>query len=441
MSCLASRLRAGQLGLLILGVAIAFPSQPALSHRLWLFGADFPGSSGSGLAYGAVPHLSPNPALFTPSFPSFNSQPLDLQIRLYNRYLLTNGVPDVLVVGSSRALQGVDPAALQQSLAARGYPNLRIYNFSINGATAQVVDLMLQQILPPDQFPRLLIWADGSRAFNSAKLDVTYNGILASAGYTQIRRGRRPIQSRSLEVLPTPTPEICIDLPVVPAAQASSSPMAQAQINLAQFKPINSAFGLTSWQTRPNPLMDREPVLLAASNFACSPSKPSTSIPTRVPQSYSLLSVEQSSPSPIDSNGFQFISAQFDPATYYRQFPRVAGQYDNNYVPFRLGGEQTTATVAIASFTRRHRIPLIFVNLPLTQEYLDPVRQRFEQQFRQHMQQLAIEQTFLFRDLSQYWLTQNQYFADPSHLNGQGARALSIYLGSDAGIPWATLLR
>ncbi len=428
-------------------MAIAFSQQPALSDQTPLLKAD-PGRSDPGLlAYRSLPALPPSPALFVPKFPSFNSQPLDLQVRLYSRYLMANGAPDILIVGSSRALQGVDPGALQQSLAAIGYPNLRIYNFSINGATARVVELILQQILPPDQLPRVLIWADGSRAFNSAKLDVTYNGIATSAGYTQLVRGQRPIQSRSLEALPTPSVEICIDLPAVPTAQASPFKIAQSQgnliqINLAQFQPVNSIPSLPSQETGAGLFLDNQPSLLTTFTPACSlfPSPSPLNI-ARLPQSYSFSGVEQASASPFNSNGFQFISAQFDPNTYYRQFPRVAGQYDDNYVPFRLVGEQTTATVAIASFARRHHIPLLFVNLPLTREYLDPVRQRHEQQFRQHMQQLAMQQTFLFRDLSQHWSTQNQYFADPSHLNGQGARTVSTYLANDADIPWDRLLR
>ena len=452
MSYWFNGLRVGQLSLLTLGMAIALSHQTALSYQAPLSNADPDPSDPGLLAHRALPALPPNPALFVPKFPSFNSQPLDLQVRLYSRYLMANGAPDVLIVGSSRALQGVDPVALQQSLAAIGYPNLRIYNFSINGATARVVELILQQILPPDQLPRILIWADGSRAFNSAKLDVTYNGITASAGYAQLGRGQRPIEL-SLEVLPAPSPEICIDLPTVPTAQALSFTQALsfkraqsqgnlAQFNLTQIKPANSIPSLPSRKTSSDLFLDHQPSLLSAFTPACSLfPNPNPLIPTRLPQRDSSSVIEQSSASPINSNGFQFISTQFDPSTYYRRFPRVAGQYDDNYVPFRFAGEQTSATVAIARFAQRHHIQLLFVNLPLTQEYLDPVRQRYEQQFRQHMQQLATQQTFLFQDLSQRWSTQNQYFADPSHLNGEGARAVSVYLANDAGIPWDRLLR
>ena len=34
-----------------------------------------------------------------------------------------------------------------------GYENADIFNFGINGATAQVVDMVLRQVLEPDQLP------------------------------------------------------------------------------------------------------------------------------------------------------------------------------------------------------------------------------------------------------------------------------------------------
>ncbi|NJK28482.1 MAG: hypothetical protein HC925_08550 [Coleofasciculaceae cyanobacterium SM2_3_26] len=50
------------------------------------------------------------------SYPSFESDRLDEQLMNYRRYLATHGAPDILIVGSSRALQGIDPAYLQQAL-------------------------------------------------------------------------------------------------------------------------------------------------------------------------------------------------------------------------------------------------------------------------------------------------------------------------------------
>jgi hypothetical protein len=322
------------------------------------------------------------------NYPSFNSQRLDQQLRLYADHLATFGVPDILIVGSSRSLQGVDPVALQQALAQQGYPEPNVFNFSINGATAQVISVLLRQILTPDQLPQLIIWADGSRAFNSGRADITYSGILASEGYRVLETGVRPIQSPQFE---QPLTAECFGTPLVDARCDRPSPAS----NLLDLPPI-----------------------------------------------YPILPEVVSRPSSdLDSTGFQPVATRFDPSVYYREFPKVAGQYDSNYIPFELGGEQQEATVAIATFAQARQIPLIFVNLPLTQDYLDPARQAYETQFRQHMQQLAATAGFIFRDLSQQQeLMQNEYFADPSHLNRYGASAVAARLAADSAIPWQSLL-
>jgi hypothetical protein len=323
------------------------------------------------------------------NYPSFNSQRLDQQLRLYADHLTTFGVPDILIVGSSRALQGVDPVALRQALAERGYPEPNVFNFSINGATAQVISVLLRQILTPDQLPQLIVWADGSRAFNSGRADITYNGILASEGYRVLEAGVRPIQSPQSQGSPT--------------AECFTPTLNEA--NCDRLSPSSGLFDLPPiYPILPEVVSDR---------------------PT----------------GDLDSTGFQPVATRFNPTTYYREFPRVAGQYDSNYIPFELGGEQQAATMAIANFAQAQQIPLIFVNLPLTQDYLDPARQAYENQFRQHMQQLAARAGFIFRDLSQQQeLMQNEYFADPSHLNRYGASAVAAQLAADSTIPWAFLL-
>lgn len=139
-------------------------------------------------------------------FPTFGSPILDEQIGLYLSYVATVGRPDVLVVGSSRALQGIDPQALQQGLAARGYSGLKVFNFSVNGATAQVMSFVLRQVLQPEQLPRLVIWADGSRAFNSARYDRTFASILSSPGYQVVRSGTLPGSAASAPANAVPLP-------------------------------------------------------------------------------------------------------------------------------------------------------------------------------------------------------------------------------------------
>lgn len=226
------------------------------------------------------PLLLPDLLLPPYSFPSFNSERLDQELYLYSRYLRTFGKPDVLIIGSSRSLQGIDPIALEEGLAKRGYSGMRVFNFGINGATAQVMDLLLNEILLPEQLPRLVIWGDGSRAFNNGRADITYNGIVASAGYRRVQQGHNPIPPRSrwLEL----------------TLQANSK------------STQNSA-----------------------------------SRPTRPPL-----------PPDLTPNGFEVIPGRFDPQTYFRRFPRVAGRFDGDYRNFQLTGNQLQATLSVARFAR-----------------------------------------------------------------------------------------
>lgn len=341
------------------------------------------------------PTLVASAAEAVASYPSFNSDRLDEQLQIYAQYLVRFGPPDVLIVGSSRALQGIDPVALQQTLNAQGYRGIRVYNFSINGATARVVDLVVRRILAPDQLPRLLVWADGSRAINSGRADRTYSGIASSEGYKQLARGSRPIR------VPPPVP---------PTVSSLCFNLLQENIEI-----IN------------DPICQEEP-------------PPSPTLLTATGNGETVLGLPPLAAHTVDTDldafGFQSVGDRFNPATYYRQFPRVSGRYDNSYVPFRLGGEQSVATARLANYARQQNIPLVFVNLPLSGSYLDSVRSAYEQQFHQHMTQLASRHQFFFRNLLRLWPTRNEYFADPSHINRDGARAVAEHLGRDRSIPW-----
>ncbi|MBD1911055.1 hypothetical protein [Leptolyngbya sp. FACHB-16] len=341
--------------------------------------------------------LPAGPGVFLPDFPTFNSELLDQQLYLYGNYVLSNGPPDVLVVGSSRALQGVDPAVLQQALVAQGLTHVDVYNFSINGATAQAVDFMVRQLLAPEQLPRLIIWADGSRAFNSAREDLTFNGIATSPGYRQVMAGDRPIPVLPPVAVHENQDNRCVE----------TAPMA-----------------MTSEAALPLPCV--LPGLLQGKDFPV----------TRT------LTATLSQPTVLEltDKGFNAVPDEYNPATYFQRFPRVAGQYDNNYSPFQLAGVQTDATLALARYLSRQRIPLVFVSLPLHRDHFDNFRLTREQQFRQHMQQLATQGGFVYRDLSRQWDTQPRYFQDPSHLNRNGARAVAEYLATDPSIPWRILV-
>jgi hypothetical protein len=334
-------------------------------------------------------------------FPSFESEPLDQQLRLYLSYLSTVGTPDILIVGSSRALQGVDPQQLQQSLAAKGYRDLKVFNFGVNGATAQVVDYMLRQILTPDQLPRMIVWADGVRAFNSGRIDRTYESILSSAGHQRLIAGVRP------QLTPAESSNsvsYCYNWPQqCRKSQRPWDATQQLQASAASF------YRSASNQFQTINLVDR----------------PSLS------RSGLLVSLSE-----IDANGFLPLSDQYDPYTYYQRQPYVSGQYDGDYRAFNLGGEQASAFSSIIAFTDTHNIPLVFVNLPLTNDYLDGFRWGAEQEFQDNMQYLSRQYGFIFIDLAEKALTRYDYFVDPSHLNRYGARSVAQTLAADDSIPW-----
>lgn len=331
--------------------------------------------------------LSPAP------YPSFNSQQLDRQLQRYAHYLAQYGKPDILIVGSSRALQGVDPIALQYALAKRGYPNLKIFNFGINGATAQVVDWLLRQLLTAEQLPRLIVWADGARAFNSGRIDHTFNNIRASQGYQVNAKIRLPhLQTSGLEV-----GQICMDA-----------------------LPLQLTSPLKSLSNHPNQTS------LSAMKDTCHQ-------PARVTIRSGVSSTSPMHLTPtFETLGFQVVNTQFNPATYFQRFPKVSGYYDADYLRFTLAGRQINALKRVITFANQRRIPLVFVNLPLTQTYLDSARFLYEDQFRREMQRLERFRQFTFKDLGlQSGLDSNRYFADPSHLNRHGAAVVAMQISAD----------
>ncbi|HIK53055.1 MAG TPA: DUF1574 domain-containing protein [Oscillatoriales cyanobacterium M59_W2019_021] len=346
------------------------------------------------------------------SFPTFNSQQFDNQLALYNQYLKTVGVPDVLVVGSSRSLRGIDPATLETALAREGYPNVRVFNFGINGATAQVVNLLLKQVLTPKQLPKLIIWADGARAFNSGRDDRTYEAITLSEGYKQTLNGAKPIQF----------PEETVETPVDKSF---------FQLVRDRYQNIDDALnqGLSQYSaTYPQRETLRSAIFSAISALG----KPST------PDEPGNSQEVPSDPTEVyHANGFLDLSVRFDPKTYYQQYSKVTGSYDGDYQSFQLRGKQATALYSLVELAQTYDIDLVFVNLPLTAEYLDAVRMKHERDFQQSMLRSSKELGFIFRDLSQLWPTQHSYFSDPSHLNRYGAAAVSEKLARDPMIPWS----
>jgi len=309
------------------------------------------------------------------SYPTFNSEILDRQLELYLSYIAAVGIPDVAIFGSSRALQGIDPSALQQALAARGYPGLKIFNFGVNGATAQVVSFILERLLSTNQLPRMIIWADGLRAFNNGRSDRTYNEIISSPGYQRLISGVRP----SLR-------------------SGGSSVTVSSKPQLYSYQP-----GLGN--------------LYETGIFA-------QAVGNRSPLDA------------IDANGFKAVSTRFNPSVYYQRNRRVPGNYDGDYAPFQLGGNQDRALRSVVALTKTRKIPLLVVNLPLTNDYLDSTRSYRQQQFRQYMDSAARSLGFVWRDYSSGNLSRNEYFEDPSHLNQFGAAAVARQLAADQYLRW-----
>ncbi|WP_417063900.1 hypothetical protein [Kamptonema animale] len=349
--------------------------------------------------------------------PSFSSDLLDQQLQLYLSYVAALGPPDILIVGSSRALQGIDPKQLQQSLAFQGYFDLKVFNFGVNGATAQVVEFQLRKLLTQQQMPQMILWADGVRAFNSGRVDRTFDAIATSEGNKMLAAGIRPKLSENQ----SQNTRQCYKFPqpcntTLPGE--FSTDLEGEALKVSYSQELNS-------QVRIFPPLQTQDLNLKTQNFLS---------PERTLAQASLGESDNA----IDANGFLALSARYNPATYYNNRPFVAGNYDGDYSNFTLDGKQIAALSAIANFAKSRKIPLVFVNLPLTEDYLDSVRSRAEQTFRQRMQRLAQEKGFIFRDFSQRWSQRNDYFFDPSHLNRYGAIAVSEELATDLGIPWPT---
>ena len=349
-------------------------------------------------------------------FSTFNSDQMNEKVALYSQQLATEGPADVLIVGSSRALRGVDPEALRRELAALGYDNLSIFNFGINGATAQVVDLVLRQALTPEQLPRLILWADGARAFNSGREDVTYNAIVASPGY-------RELMTQRPDAPPAPGDAAASDEAF--GANGRSLPRSYAAMD----EWISDRIGEFS-AVHPN--RDTLKTLVQSQLGAVTPSVGGdTSV------ALEQLDAPMPAGSALDRDGFLPLSVRFNPATYYQTYARVLGRYDGDYEDFRLDGAQVDALAELLRFTQAQNIPIVFINTPLSDEYLDDYRQAAEDEFLRHMLTLSTtESGFLFRDLGQVWPDQYDYFSDPSHLNRYGAYQVSQRLAQDPLIAW-----
>lgn len=355
--------------------------------------------------------------------PDFNNRLLNEKLALYQERVKESGPPDILIVGSSRAMRGIDPSVLSELLAAnpQAPEDLDIFNFGINGATVQVVSLLLQQILTPEQLPKVLLWADGARAFNSGRPDQTFDAIAQSEGYAQIQRGQFPPNATSPDNAP----------PIRPAV----SPRELQQHLSHQYQDLNQwlqdqAGSLSALYSHRDEMGDwlrthfTEPVALMQQELEANA------------DSDAVFATQE----PITADGFLALDLRFNPTTYYRNHPKVSGAYDNDYQDFELQGQQNEAMLRLLRYLDRQHVEVIFVNLPLTQDYLDPIRGEYEAEFIDYMTAIARRTDITFRDLGAQWDTEYDYFSDPSHLNRYGAHQVTLHLVEDAQIPWALKL-
>ncbi len=351
------------------------------------------------------PETSPEKGFTNKPAPNFNIALFNEKLSLLD-WQTTNKQrsPEVLIVGSSRALRGIEPKTLEKTLITKGYKNVSVFNLGIDGATAKVVNLQITQILSPSQLPRLIIWADGLRAFNSSRKDLTYEEITASVGYTQLQETLKD-KNRNLEPIANQN------------AIATTSP-----------NPITTSFDLlfTTFSKRQEirtslvQKFDRNTQMLSNSEALIAATMPSTV-------------------TALDPKGFVAFNVTFDPNTYFQKFPQVPGDYDLDYRNFETNGSQFEAFANVVDFCRRNNIELLVVNMPLHATYLDQIRTQYEAIFNGRMQELALREGFTYLDLSQAIINQSDLFSDPSHLNKKGAIAISQLLAQNPKVRWQVL--
>lgn len=137
-------------------------------------------------------------------------------------------------------------------------------------------------------------------------------------------------------------------------------------------------------------------------------------------------------------DGFLPLDRRFIPETYYQNHTQVTGNYDGDYAAFNLRGTQHETFLELLDHFESHQIHLVFLNQPLTDYYLDPVRLDYERQFRQYFRQLANRDKLDFVDFvhQQAWQGRYEWFSDPSHLNQFGAAQVAQELAKVSTIPW-----
>ena len=350
--------------------------------------------------------------------PTFNNPFLEEKLALYQHRLETEGVADVMIIGSSRAMRGIDPYGLKTALKEQGYPELNIFNFGINGATVKIVDLVLRQLLYPDDLPKIVVFADGARAFNSGRNDMTYEMIENSEGYAQLSAGLfpPPREEDSNFGFDSKLMKPSFSQQYQEVDQWLNNTVSQLSSAYSARKEIKTKFrdqfvDLFQFIQLDNDLKNQENAVTIT-------------------------------PNGIDYDGFFPVSIRFNPNTYYDEHPHVAGAYDGDYQGFDLQGEQHQSLLKLINYLKENDVQLVFINQPLTDNYLDQVRFKYEQEFNQYMKTISTNYPLVFRDFvnRKSWQTEYNFFSDPSHLNRYGAYQVSQELATDPMINWGTVI-
>ena len=385
--------------------------------------------------------IQPEILELTKDYPSFKSQQLDEQLIRYQQFILNEKrPPDIFIVGSSRALRGLDPTVLEESLAARGYPGLKVYNFGINGATVRVVDLILRRVLPPEQLPKLILFADGARAVNGGRSDRTYDIIASSEGYQKILEGTFKIETNLPDESVGEVSEKSVNLvrSKYEKVEEYLQKMMEEYVETYPVRDRFKAFIISLVKENRQRLVRENGVFQCCELAGEETARKIEGIADEFEEIENRENaVKGEKINEYRSNGFLPISIRFNPDIYYQNHPRVSGYYDADYSSFQLRGKQTVALKNLLEHTASLGVDVVFVNLPLTEEYLDEARSAYELQFSQYMQEIAKEYSgFTFRDLGDLWPQAEENFSDPSHLNRYGAIAVAEKLALDAMIPW-----
>ncbi|NEP44879.1 MAG: hypothetical protein F6K35_38935, partial [Okeania sp. SIO2H7] len=269
-------------------------------------------------------------------------------------------------------------------------------------------------VLPPQHLPRLILFADGVRAFNSGRQDRTYEIIASSEGYLAAIEGELQGAVSEAEDF---------------KEEKEGENLFGNYEEIEGFLIAKMEEYLVSYRERDrlkNSLVSLIKINEDFGNGLCNGCNGWTD--------------EVGDGQGEVNNGFLPISVKFEPAIYYQNHSKVSGEYDADYKNFKLSGQQAIAFENLLHFTQARRVKVVFVNMPLTKKYLDAPRMRYELKFREYMQQMDLEYPGLsFLDLSLSWPQAYENFSDPSHLNRYGAVAVAEALAEEQSIPWPQL--